>query len=105
MKFFLLTMFLIGQTFAAVYTEKVEYIPTIYPDGYCNILRRTTTYKDGKEIGSQNHRWNLEPDSDLSQFDSRVRGICRAAWTPEVVKKFKEEKTLRDIQLKKGPLQ
>jgi hypothetical protein len=105
MKAFLLTILFASQVFAATYTEKVEFIPTLHADGYCNILKRTTVLRDGAAISTDNHRYNLEPESDLSQFDARVKAACKSNWTPEIVKKFKEEKAKRDLALKKGPLQ
>ena len=98
-----LTIIIFTQTLAAAnFTEKVEYVPTLYPNGYCNILKRTITYKDGVEISVQNHRYNLEPESDLSQFDARVKSVCKANWTPDVVKKFKENKAKVQAELDKG---
>lgn len=98
MKSFLLTILFATQVFAATYTEKVEFIPTLHANGYCNVLKRTTVLKDNVEISSHNHRYNLEPEADLSQFDARVKAACKANWTPEIVKKFKEEKAKREAE-------
>jgi hypothetical protein len=44
------------------------------------------------------HRWVLTPDSDISTQEQKVKDICNAAWTPEVIaayNAFKEEQSNR----------
>jgi hypothetical protein len=80
-------------------TEKVE-IDKIEVVEQWNIQVRqaTTIEKDGVQIARNFHRWVLTPDSDISTQEQKVKDICNAAWTPEVIaayNAFKEEQASR----------
>ena len=58
------------------------------------VRQATTIEKDGVQIARNFHRWVLNPDSDISGQEQKVKNICNAAWTPEVIaayNAFKEE--------------
>jgi hypothetical protein len=66
-------------------TEKIE-IDRIEVVGDWNIqVRRATTIeKDGVFVSKTFHRWVLNPDSDISNQEQKVKDICNTAWTQEV---------------------
>ncbi len=92
MKLFLSLTILTTVTLAAEYKEVKEFDRVEIVEGHCQIRQATITLKDGVEISKTFHRWAVEPEGDLSLFDPRVKGICKAAWTPDVVQKFKDLK-------------
>lgn len=82
-------------------TEKKE-IDRIEVVNDWNIQVRESTIiqKDGQQIAQTFHRWVLNPDSDISTQEEKVKNICNAAWTPEVVaayEAFKAEQANRLI--------
>jgi hypothetical protein len=66
-------------------TENTE-IDRIEVVGDWNIQVRQATVieKDGVQVARTFHRWVLQPDSDISGQEQKVKDICNAAWTPEV---------------------
>ena len=64
------------------------------------VRQATVIEKDGEQVARSFHRWVLNPDSDISGQEQRVKDICNAAWTPEVIaayNQFKEEQANRTI--------
>ena len=61
------------------------------------VRQATTIEKDGQQVARTFCRWVLNPDSDISTQEQKVKDICNAAWTPEVVaayQAFKAEQTI-----------
>lgn len=55
------------------------------------LVREATQVMDGDhEISRTFHRTSYLPGSDVSQADQQVQSICAAAWTPEVIEKYKQ---------------
>lgn len=102
MKILFLILLLSVNTQASVFKEliEVDQIEAV-ASGHCQIRQATKILKDGQEISKTYHRWSVEPGGDLSLFDDRVKAICKAAWTPEVIKKFKAQKKLNESRLSK----
>jgi len=48
------------------------------------VRRCTTIERDGEFVSNSFHRWVLNPDSDISDQEQKVKDIANAAWTPEV---------------------
>jgi hypothetical protein len=97
----LLSLSLASQ--AAVFSEdvkidKVENLET----GHCQIRQAARILKDGVEIAKSFHRFVIEPEGDLSSFDKKTQAICKAAWDPATIKKFKADRAKRDAELAKG---
>ena len=69
--------------------EKIVFIDRIevfLDTSTISVRERTAVVENGEIIGTpENHRYLLLPDSDLSPFDARVRGIAAVVFTPEVV--------------------
>lgn len=101
MKIFLLLTLTATTLFAASYSEVKEFDRVEIVQDHCQIRQVTKTLKDGIEIASTFHRWAIEPEGDLSQFEKRVQNICKAAWTPDVIKKFKAQKAKNEAERKK----
>jgi hypothetical protein len=87
-----------AQVFKEV--KEVDQIEAV-SSGHCQIRQATKVLKNGKEISKSFHRWSVDPEGDLSQFDKRVQAICTASWTPDVIKKYKEQQKINDLKLKK----
>ena len=67
-------------------TEKVE-IDQIEIVKQWNIQVRQATIieRDGEFVSRTFHRWVLTPDMDISGQEQKVKDICNAAWTTEVI--------------------
>ena len=82
---------------ALIENTKIDQIEIV---GGWNIQVRqaTTIEKDGVQVARTFHRWVLNPDSDISTQEQKVKDICNAAWTPEVktaYETFKAEQAAR----------
>jgi hypothetical protein len=48
------------------------------------VRQATIIERDGEFVSRTFHRWVLNPDSDISDQEQKVKDICNVAWTPEV---------------------
>ena len=48
------------------------------------VRQATIIERDGDFVSRTFHRWVLNPDSDISGQEQKVKDICNVAWTPEV---------------------
>lgn len=55
------------------------------------VRTKTTIMEDGKQISNTFHRHVVAPGQDYSGEDSRVRAICAATHTSEVVAAYKAQ--------------
>jgi hypothetical protein len=58
------------------------------------VRQATIIERDGDFVSRTFHRWVLNPDSDISTQEQKVKDIANAAWTTEVraaYTAFKEE--------------
>jgi hypothetical protein len=83
------------------FTENIS-IDQIEIVGDWNIQVRQATIieKDGVQVARTFHRWVLTPDMNIDNQEQKVKNICNAAWTPEVItafNQFKEEQANRTI--------
>jgi hypothetical protein len=53
-------------------------------DWNIQVRQATVIEKDGVQVARSFHRWVLNPDSDISGQEQKVKDIANAAWTPEV---------------------
>ena len=56
----------------------------IVADWNIQVRQATVIEKDGVQVARSFHRWVLNPDSDISGQEQKVKDICNAAWTDEV---------------------
>jgi hypothetical protein len=55
------------------------------------VRQATIIEKDGVQVARSFHRWVLTPDSDISDQEQKVKDICNAAWTPEVIAAYQAQ--------------
>ena len=60
--------------------DKIE----VVNDWNIQVRQATIIERDGEFVSRTFHRWVLNPDSDISGQEQKVKDICNAAWTPEV---------------------
>ena len=67
--------------------EKIEVVALIevLENGSVQVRNKTAILEDGVEISNKFHRHVIVPGQDYSQEDSRVKAICAAVQTLEVV--------------------
>lgn len=66
------------------YIEKIEVVES----NFVQVRQVTKIVEDGKELSKSFHRWCLSPGQDVADQDERVRAVCAAVWTPQVVEEF-----------------
>lgn len=82
-------------------TEKIEIDRIeVVNDWNIQVRRATTIEKDGVFVSRTFHRWVLNPDSDITNQEQKVKDICNAAWTPEVKSAFEAFKIEQANRLK-----
>jgi hypothetical protein len=67
--------------------EKIEIVDRIevVENGCVQVRTKTAIMEDGKQISSKFHRHVVAPGDDYSGEDARVKAICVATHTPEVI--------------------
>lgn len=61
----------------------------VVENGAVQVRTKTAILEDGKEISSKFHRHVIAPGDDYSAEDDRVKAICAATHTAEVVAAYK----------------
>jgi len=71
--------------------EKVIVIDLIevVENGTLQVRTKTAIKEDGVEISSKFQRYVVAPGDDYSAEDARVKAICAAMHTPEVIAAYK----------------
>lgn len=72
----------------------------VVADWNIQVRQATIIERDGEFVSRTFHRWVLTPDMDISTQEEKVKNICNAAWTSEVVaayEAFKAEQANRII--------
>jgi hypothetical protein len=81
-------------------TEKIEIDKIeIVQQWYVQVRRSTTIEKDGVFVSRTFHRWVLNPDSDISNQEQKVKDICNTAWTQEVKDAYASFKASQEAEL------
>ena len=67
--------------------EKVSVVDRIeiLENGCVQVRTRTSIMEDGKQISATFHRNVIAPGDDYSNENDRVKAICAATHTPEVI--------------------
>ena len=67
--------------------EKIEIVDRIevVESGVVQVRTKTAIMEDGVEISSKFHRHVVAPGDDYAGEDARVKAICEATHTPEVI--------------------
>jgi hypothetical protein len=53
------------------------------------VRAKTAIFEDGVEINSKFHRYVIAPGDDYSAEDAKVKAICAAMHTPQVIAAYK----------------
>ena len=71
--------------------EKVTSVDLIevVENGCIQVRTKTAIKEDGVEISSKFHRHVVAPGDDYSAEDTRVKAICAAMHTPQVIAAYK----------------
>lgn len=71
--------------------EKIEIVDCIEVLGNGSVQVRTNTaiMEDGKHISGKFHRHIISPGDDYSKEDNRVKSICAAIHTDDVIAAYK----------------
>jgi hypothetical protein len=67
---------------------------TVTENGTVLVREVTTIKEDGTEISKKYHRISLQPGEDISSQIEKVKAICNAAWTPEVIAAYKAQQAV-----------
>ena len=67
--------------------EKIEIVDRIevVENGSVQVRTKTAIMEDGKQISGNFHRHVVAPGDDYSSESDRVKAICAATHTPEVI--------------------
>ena len=65
---------------------------TVLEDGQIQVRTDTVIERDGVEITRTYHRHVVEPDMEPDKFSPRLKAICLALWTPNVVTAYRVQK-------------
>jgi hypothetical protein len=61
----------------------------VVENGVIQVRTKTAIMEDGKQIGGTFHRHVVAPGDDYSAEDARVKAICAATHTADVVTAYK----------------
>jgi hypothetical protein len=61
----------------------------IIENGCVQVRVKTAILEDGNHIGGTFHRHTIAPGDDYSAEDARVKAICAAMHTPQVIAAYK----------------
>ena len=77
--------------------EKVVKVDLVEIDesGVVQVRTKTAIIENGKQISSSFHRHLVEPGADFSKEDPKVKAICAAAHTPDVVAAWQAAKAAK----------
>ncbi len=82
-------------------TERIEIDQIeVVRDFFVQVRQATIIERDGEFVSRTFHRWVLNPDSDISDQEQKVKDIANAAWTPEVRQAYETFKAEQANRLK-----
>ena len=73
-----------------VIVDRIE----VVENGSVQVRTKTAIMEDGKQISSTFHRHTITPGDDYSGEDARVKAICAATHTKQVVDAYKAAQTV-----------
>jgi hypothetical protein len=79
--------------------EKVTSVDLIevIENGSIQVRTKTAIMEDGKQISGTFHRHVVAPGDNYSAEDARVKAICAAMHTPEVIAAYKAAQAAQGI--------
>ena len=76
---------------------KVDRIEVL-ENGSVQVRTKTAIMEDSVEISSQFHRHVVSPGDDYSGEDARVKAICAATHTPEVIAAYQAAQEANQVE-------
>ena len=67
----------------------------VIENGTVQVRQATIITEDGNQISRTFHRWCITPSQDYSDQDDKVKAICQATHTPEVIAAYKAQQEAR----------
>jgi hypothetical protein len=64
---------------------------TVTENGIILYREATRIMEDGNQISQTYHRTSLTPGQDVTDQDTKVKAICKAAWTDEVIEAYEAQ--------------
>ncbi len=79
--------------------EKIEIVDSIevVKNGSVQVRTKTAIKEDGKQISGTFHRHVVAPGDDYSSEDARVKAICAATHTADVVAAYKAAQAAQGV--------
>ena len=74
--------------------DKIE----IVENGTVQVRQATIIIEDGKQISRTFHRWCIIPSQDYSDQEDKVKAICQAAHTPEVIAAYQAQQEANKLE-------
>jgi hypothetical protein len=69
----------------------------VVENGCVQVRTKTAIMEDGKQISSNFHRHVVAPGDDYSGEDARVKAICKATHTTDVIAEFKAAQAAQGV--------
>jgi len=66
------------------FADKIEIV-----NNHVQVRVATVIKRDGEEISRSFHRYVIQPGDDYSAEDDKVKAVCAALHTPEVIEAYK----------------
>ena len=66
------------------FADKIEIV-----NNHVQVRTATVIKRDGEEISRSFHRHVIQPGDDYSAEDDKVKAVCAAVHTPEVIEAYK----------------
>lgn len=76
-----------------VVVDRIE----VLEEGQIQVRTKTVIVENGQQIGSTFHRHVIVPGDDYSNEDARVRAICVATHTPEVISTYQANQVKAEV--------
>ena len=74
--------------------EKIVYVDLIeiVENGVVQVRTKTAVMEDGSQISATYHRHIITPGQDYSQESDRVKTVCAAIHTPQLIQEYEANK-------------
>jgi hypothetical protein len=66
--------------------DKIE----VTENGIVQVRQATRIMEDGVQLSQSYHRWTIAPGQDYADQDAKVKAICDATHTEEVIEAYEE---------------
>ena len=70
---------------------------TVTENGTVLYREATRIMEDGVQLSQTYHRTSLTPGQDVTNEPQKVKDICNAAWTPEVISAYEAQQAANQL--------